>query len=573
MLKGMKAFFRLGLIGLCFAPLAWGQNYDALGNYQGDYQGADSGLGAPGGLTGLGLGQPSEFSSSTLPPNAPSTEDLQGCGTVGVDDYTGQLYNNATVFDKFSKQDVNSELAKQLLTYNYSMPQTAALFAQLNQFGNDRYRQFQQGCALSSQQTEARRLYVQECVKTVQPAIVEASLQPTTVASNATPPTPEELQARKVARAYELCTQQYNSTTRSLLKQKSQSYAETVRQAQDVNRMLRPLLCPEARPLGNGNSPQAAACWPNLFLPQVRLMAEGVTSSSPETDFGVKAAPISMSDFLDALRITVGDTFQNQVLNPFRESVSNLGQATLNQAALIAVQSLGNVAATADNRLRPYRVDYLNCKNADITLALKEYGQALTQIGVKQPQGPTLSGTPLGFDPPASFGPAQTEPIAKRLLANSKDEAIRADQTDLASLLDIAAGCATNQQVPFLDPQILARLNSCQPDDKNAYFAMASYDVAVVATRNVLTYTRDQLQTALGRLSAGDQTSLLALKTDNIPDSPVIREKLATAVRTIMLPHLEQQLARLQQFEATRGAFGQRVSAIYQKKASCLSSN
>lgn len=551
-----------------------------------DYLPTDSGLGIPSGLLGLGIGQPSAF-QQPLPSTAPEVSEIQGCGTVGVDDYTGQLYNNPDVFQKFSQTDVNSDLARQLLTYNYSMPQTAALFAQLNQFGNDRYRQFQQGCALTSQQADARRQYVRECVSTIlsSGAIVDASLMGS--GPSATTPPAEELKARKTARAYELCTQQYNSYTRNLLQQKSESYAESVRRAQDVNRMLRPLLCPNIPPLGgNGVSPQAAACWPNLFLPQVRLMAEGVKSTSPQTDFGVQSAPLTVSTFLDGLRSAVGGDFMTKVLTPFRQSITVTDPNTLAQAAEVAARALGSSAANigvnsnpanannpplADNR-RAFVIDYLNCKNPDITLALQEYGNALRQVGVQDVQGPTQGGTPLGLTP-ATFGANDYQPIADRMFANSNinDPAIQADRTDLPRLMEVAAGCATNQQIPFLDPMVLAHLSSCQTDDQNAFFSMAAYDVAVTATRNVLNYTKSQLQTVLGRLEAGDQTSLQALQTNNsIPDSPAIREKLATAVRTIMLPHLEQQLARLNQFEASRGAFGQRVSAVYQQKVRCL---
>ncbi|MCA3244533.1 MAG: hypothetical protein INF43_04430 [Alphaproteobacteria bacterium] len=566
-------------LGAMASPLAQGTGaidaaqglYDAPS----DYQSTDSGLGIPSGLLGLGLsaGEPSAF-KELLPPNAPKASDIQGCGTVGIDDYTGQLFNNTAIFEKFRSQDVNSDLAKQLLTYNYSMPQTAALFAQLNQFGNDRYRQFQQGCALSSQQADARRQYVQECVGDVLKSSTIIQDQSLQAGSGASAPSAEELQARKVARAYELCSLQYSSESRVVLKQKVESYAESLRKAQDVNRMLRPLLCPNARPLGSVNAAQAAACWPNLFLPQVRLQAEGVTTNNPTTDFGVKAAPLSVSAFLDGLRSSVGGQFQDLVLTPFRQSIVVVEQASLNQAAEVASRAISAAPPVPDNRMREFTVDYLNCKNPDITLALKEYGKALEQTGTAPPQGPTPSGTPLGFTP-AAYGPSETQVIANKMLTGTiTDEAIQADRTDLASLLDIAAGCAVNQQIPFLDPVLLANLNSCKTDDQNAFFTMAAYDVAVTGTRNVLNYTRSQLQTALGRLEAGDQTSLLALQTNNqIPDSPAIRERLAAAIRTIMLPHITQQLARLDEFEATRGAFGKRVSQIYVNKQGCLFNN
>ncbi len=539
-------------------------------------------------LTGIGLMQPTLFPGPIPTTAQPDGIELQGCGTVGVNDYTGQLFNDTSVFEKFRTQDVNSELAKQLLTYNFSMPQTAALFAQLNQFGNDRFNQFRQGCVLSAQQADARQQYVRSCMSTLAEndgAIPDSQLQPQT--TGAAPITnPEELQARRTARAFDLCTQQYNATTRDLMRQSSETYAQSVRRAQDVNAMLRPLLCPAnsgASAAGSGGNitPNRAAsgnaCWLNLFLPQVRLLAEGVKTTAPNSlanNFGVNPAPLDTATLSDGLLSTYYQ-FQSEYFDPFLTSVRmmrNGNRSNVELAAKEASALIDDVVAVTNPPLRDFTFGYLNCKNPNISMPIEEFGKTLVAKFGGDQQGPTQDGQALGVQR-GPFASTSFNPLAERMVPNSSQLSteLQADRSDLGELLFVALGCTANQRITVFNPELTANLMSCDGEEETAFYDMAGQDLALNASQSVLGHVKQRLTLVMGRLESGDVSALRALNTNEETfDSPVIRERLATAIRTIMLPHIEQQLERLDEIEGSRGEFGKRVNQLYNDRSGCL---
>jgi hypothetical protein len=590
MLNGMKRRFLFAVLASLLGVGAWAQGSGARDSAQGlyneplSYLPADSGIGAPSGMLGIGVpGGPEGFTGAFAPgtPQQLETDLVQGCGTVGINDYQGQLFNNEQTFDQFRTQDVNSELARQLLTYNYSMPQTAALFGQLNQFGADRFRNFQHGCALSTQQADARTQYVRECVQAVlqNNSIDLATLQPNS-STGAPEATKAELRTRRTARAYDMCTQQYTENTRTLLAQSQQTFAESQRVAQDINGMIKPLLCPA---FNNTAGPAApTTCWANLFLPQVRLCAEGNPDCAGTTNngFGVRAAPLTASVYLDVQRVAIGKAFTEKTLAPFRQSLVSIDNATQKLAAQSAMRSLAATTGTAatNQNLQAFQGGFLNCRVAEMTAGLKAFGDALTAMQTSNnPNTPASNANQdnvqnLSITP---FGTADYTPLIQRLWnapATTRPDRGN-DDTDLNVQMAIAAGCAINQDVPFLDPILTANLASCGADDQNAFYTMAAMDVATAATRNTLRYVAQQLNAALGQLEAGGAEPISFTSGSQVIPlrlTALQQQRAAVAVRTIMLPSLEQQLARLDELERRRGAFAQRVSKLYNEKTGCL---
>lgn len=110
-----------------------------------------SGFGQPLGQVNVVPGIEGMTTSVSATPAAIPTDNrnLLGCGGIGQGEFTSAVYNMPESFGKF-QTDVNSLLARQILSLNYVMPQSAALFDQLNNYGNQRYQIFQNGCDLDS---------------------------------------------------------------------------------------------------------------------------------------------------------------------------------------------------------------------------------------------------------------------------------------------------------------------------------------------------------------------------------------------------------------------------------------
>ncbi|NBV54794.1 MAG: hypothetical protein EBR79_03680, partial [Proteobacteria bacterium] len=281
------------------------------------------------------------------------TANLQGCGGVGQAEYTTSVFNMPEVFNKF-KRDVNTDLAKQLLTYNYSLPQTAALFETLNTYGNQRYQQFLQGCSLDDLKKDARKQYLDACIKNLPEATA------TTGASANLTLTDGE----KYARAWEICTAMYaaqGQTDTAALNQAltkrtdtNKKFAELIRSTENVNKYLTPLLCPAESSAstaqgqqGGATNPPAnnanATCWGMLFLPQVSLcngkdLQGGCTG---ENKYGVKPAPLPMRTFFDALRTILNQELITKVVNDLDSQIrkSGINNSTQIYAATQAVNA------------------------------------------------------------------------------------------------------------------------------------------------------------------------------------------------------------------------------------------
>lgn len=579
---------RRPLIALaCAAMLAWGflpvahaqttPTADETSRYS---TGEDSPLGLPSGLINLRqkqnvgtLDRSDEFAGS-MKTTVDGNENLQGCGGVTQSDYTSAIFNMPEVFNKF-KKDVNTDLAKQILTYNYSLPQTAALFDTLNTYGNARFQQFQKACNLDSLKQDAKNQFVRSCMSDTlikaRKDIIDKANKSTSGSSGAGASgvkkdkfTDDEVEAQAYAQAWEICNNQYVSDTTlvQLHKDVNKAFAESMRASEDVNAAIRPLLCD----YNNTDQP----CWPNLFLPQVRIcngdeFTDGCDDKKAGTakGYGVKDPPITVVMYTDFMRFALED-FKKKVIEDFYQKVNNVDVPTQEKAATAAsyklmmgmeTYSLAGYANVAGLQ------QYMNCRSDDITSLLKTYGGEM------------------------SITPATYEVNDYRTISDKMDFPKTADKDKDAfpHLVHTVLGCTVNQVIPILDPKITFYLNNkCQKndlgDDRAAFYAIASYDVTVNAARDTYRYLEVRLKQVYGRLlnegGAGVSGTLPAAagSTDTKAlDSPELRRRLASAVKEIMLPAVESQIERLNELNATRGQFAQRVQKIYKDRQGCVS--
>lgn len=549
---------------------------------------------------------PDASQGRTLPTTAanitPTDDDLamfQGCGGVGQSDYTSALFNMPEVFDKF-KRDVNSELAKQILTYNYSLPQTAALFDTLNAYGNARYQQFQTACKLDNLKQDAKNQFLAACVKARLPerrTIVTEALRKAQEAlqnSQNQQPNQNEIQApnkinpvnsadqiaaQAYAQAWEICSLQYSNDSQAIALRRTEAnkFVVTILGSENVNVAIRNTLCPTE------TSGQAAtSCWINLFIPQVRLCHTGDLTGGcqPTTDYGVLEAPLAITAYFDILRFAMYNGVVPKLIEDLQIEISDNGAiapSILEKAAQTATLNLARVTnnnpvSATDPTVRAFQTKYLNCKNSDIGFPLRIYRQAIN--AAMTPEGENAQ-TPTGVlvtDAVTQFRTAEyrTELEDQIRLPASVAQA----ETDaLYQVIEASLGCTANNVIPIFDPQITASLeNQCDAEDIDAFYNIASNDVATTATRDLYRFIALRLKQAYARLltekGAGiDQTNATA---GLVNDSPELRQRLAAAVKEVMIPAVETQISRLDELEKSRGEFGKRVQKIYSHKSGCV---
>lgn len=569
------------LVGLAFSP--WAQDappIDATGyeNPGQIYSGATGLIGVPTAPVTPGWDNAFEGGVPTLP----EQQSKQGIGGFGYYDYSNALFSMPEVYSQFINRDVNSELARSLMVQNMTMPQTAALFGQLNTFGAERYQQFLASFPLGVEQREARDKFLQACLIEVR-AELGYGADATAAAKNN-------------AQAAETCLQRYTARTRAIQTQNEQTYSEFLRQAQDVNGMIAPLLCP---PSGTTTVGAATACWPNLLLKQVRLCstekldATGNPEYCDPNAFGENPAPVPLQTLLDIMVTTVGHTYLVSITNPFLRQLAIVDGATLRNSAQRAKMEIPNQPSpTVTNSVAGFQTNYLQCANSNPMVGLRALGQVVyndvfgsrTDGGTSLPNGRNLDQERQASLLLSDTGLRPFQRATENLLTNYHglpEEEVNRLEIIMSSAMHAAVGCAINRDIPFLDPNtIITMRNSCSPDDLQSYFQLAAMDVANVAARNMLLYTKQQLEGALGRLEADDPTALRTTTTDtngattSVPfDSPAVRLRLARAVRQIMLPQLESDLKRLDMIDdlAKKSTIRKVTQGIYKSSSGCLS--
>jgi hypothetical protein len=593
-----RIFFSLALALLSTPLLADNPGQDPYGLY--GYPPNDLYTSTPG--ESLGISIPSgamtltpskdhqpDGAFTTTPAATGDTTNYLGCGGVGQGDYTTALFSMPEVFTKF-QTDVNSTLAKQILTMNYSMPQTAALFDTLNTYGNQRYLQFQQGCSLDALKQDAKRQYLTACMTTdlinkrkqyVQQAAQSAGSSSSGGSSSAG--RGSAVTAMAYAQALEICNMQYatDSDAVNARTQSNKGFADEVRQVENINAAIRPLLCNTKQ---EGTSTGGNGCWAELLLPQVRMCHDNSLEGGcgDGTEYGVREPLLPQVRFFDTLRFIMDDIIVNRrvlpliqkanvmVGPPAQRKAANgasimLSVGGYNRNAGSDIATTGEVTTIPDTGIRPFQLSFLNCKDADILTPVKYY-MANLNMAISKVAGATQ----LSLDLPV-------DDIKKAIARVKVDGMSDDDFTSLEALMPTALGCAANQNVPIFDPNLTASLTlQCGPMDRVAFYSMAGSDVALVATRNVYRYLALRLKQVYGQLiSQGlvpvtPTTAGTASSSSTGIVSPELNRRLANAVKEIMLPAVEAQIARLDEINQTRGDFAKRVEKIYNTKTGCV---
>ncbi|MBI1308518.1 MAG: hypothetical protein GC129_01490 [Proteobacteria bacterium] len=580
-----------------------------------------SAFGGPSGMLNLGTDNTQNTTFPTTP--VATTDDdvdaLKGCGGIGQGDYTSALFNMPEVFDKF-KKDVNSELAKQILTYNYSLPQTAALFDTLNSYGNARYQQFQQACKLDSLKQDAKNQYMSACVKEQVPIRMDIvtkaydaaqtanAANNTNTSTNAIQSAPQVtnkddiVKAQAYAQAWEVCSMQYASDDAALKKRKEsgKAFADVIRGTENVNESIRPLLCPAATNTSSADatntSNSTTACWPLLLVPQVRLCNGSDLSGgcTPSTDYGVKEAPLQTSVFFDLMRFIMNNKIVPDWIDQVFQKIkaANIDPATLSLAAdktkltLSRGLSYSSNIAISDPLTAEFQKDYLNCSSNNMKYALQTYVQIINGRDPAQAADDTGNHQIVPSQSVAvnlnDIGVSDLQTIIDAQL--KLPAAYATDKAALPSLALVALGCTANQTIPIFDPYIVTDLQTqCNATDTAAFYDISSNDVALTATRDTYRYLSLKLKEVYARLltekgagikqPAATTAADGAATTPDLIDSPELRERLARVVKEVMIPAVDEQIARLNELAKVRGEFAKRVEKIYSTKSGCIYTN
>lgn len=529
--------------------------------------------------------------------------NMLGCGGVGQGEYTTGLYNMPETFAKF-QQDVDSLLSRQMLVMNYAMPQTAALFDQLNNFGNQRYQSFQQGCNLDALKQDAKKQYLEACVTKLTPTrktLIEGMM------TGDIKPKEPLLSSMAYAQAWEICSNQYvsDTTASTMRKDMNDSFAKQLRSVENVTNALTPLLCPVS-----GTDTEGQGCWQTLLIPQVRLCLDSSLGCADTSGYKVNAPLLTMPRFFDTLRFLMDEVVIARRVVDFNQQLTknNVDGSTQKLAASEAVLYLSistyqrvssgggssgsiimgsNIAENQkpDSSVSDFQVNYLNCKDADIMSPIKQYADRLT----KRLEG--RKGGAVTITAKELIKTDYDKPIEKLALTDASTEQVAA----LKALSYASLGCTANQQIPMFDPNIMASLqNQCMPEDRYAYYSMAGNDVALAATRDVYRYLNQRLKQAYTRLltegTVPSTGSSMVTPNSNSPNaggggqtgtttsvsptiSPELNARLARVVKEVMIPEVESQIERLNDLTNTRGQFAQRIQQIYATKSGCVYGN
>ncbi|TKW60946.1 MAG: hypothetical protein DI628_08665 [Blastochloris viridis] len=520
-----------------------------------------------------------------------------GCAGIGQGEFTSGLYNMPETYLKF-QQDVNSTLSKNLLSLNFVMPQTSALFEQLNNIGNQRYDQFQRACNVTQLQQDAKQTYMQACVEKLTPErkkLIEED-------NNKRPQNariPEaQIGPMAYAQAWEVCGNQYTSNTTALdvRNTKLTDFYTKTRELERVNDAVAPLLCQ----LTNSQkaSDDIAGCWSQFLIPQVRIcLGNDLEGGCTDGNYGVKEPIITMQRLFDTMRFVMEDEVIARRVISFTTQLDqkNIGPSARRLAAAEASLAMstatlfrgvsGTTSTGSDipsmplNTVQDYQLGYLSCKQNDILIPLKEYQNRIKEKAgsgveikdieellepayeqvVKRMKLPSMSGKNSGAAGAESGG------------GDVNDEK---DVKAVGALLKTAIGCTANQSIPIFDPNITAALQTqCSAQDRSAFYTMAGYDVALTATRDVYRYTGLKLKQVYARLLTEAMVPVSDTTNTSVSPtlSPELNAKFATVVKDVMIPYVDAQIQRLDELNTTRGVFGQRVREIYNNKSGCMS--
>jgi hypothetical protein len=307
-------------------------------------------------------------------------------------------------------------------------------------------------------------------------------------------------------------------------------------------------------------------------------------------EYGVRQPMVPMPRLFDTFRFIMEDEVVARRVVSLTTQLSNLNidASTLKLAASDAVLKMsagtiarntstelqaGNLPAEPRNIVRDFQLDYLNCKNIEVTSPIEAYVDALVHRSKKVEEANIRY---VDF----KYGDEKYDSIVNQMKLpdtgiKGKDDS-NVDKRAFVYMLPVALGCTVNQSIPIFDPNILTSLQTqCTAQDRAAFYSMASYDVSLQATRDVYRYLGLKLKQTYARLLTEAMVPVSDTTDTSVSPtlSPELNNKFATVVKDVMIPYVEEQIKRLDELSATRGAFGQRVSEIYKAKDGCISGN
>ncbi len=508
-----------------------------------------------------------------------------GCTGIGQSEYTSGVYNMPETFNKF-QQDINSTLSKSILSMNFVMPQTSALFDQLNNIGNQRYQQFQQGCNVTKLQQDAKQTYMQACVEKLSPERKRLIEQDNNRRTDANARIPEnQIGPMAYAQAWEVCANYSvsDTTAATVRNEKLTEFYTKTREMERVNDAVVPLLCQ----LTNSQraSDDVAGCWAQYLIPQVRIcLGDNLEGGCTGGDYGVKEPVITMQRLFDTMRFIMEDEVIARRVVSFTTEMRKVGKDARKLAAIEASLAMstatslrgvsGSTFAGSDvtsmplNTVQDYQLGYLSCKENDILIPLKQF-----QNFVKERDTNVEIGTIEELLEPAYAKVVESMKLPD-ITGKGTEINNEKDVNAIAALLKTSIGCTANQSIPIFDPNITVSLqNECSAQDRSSFYAMAGYDVALAATRDVYRYTGLKLKQVYARLLTEAMVPVSDTTNTSVSPtlSPELNAKFATVVKEVMIPYMEAQVDRLEELNKTRGAFGQRVREIYNAKEGCIS--
>lgn len=552
------------LVTLCHANLVWAAE-EGLSAELGAFDGAGGDINVPS-ITPL-----EGFTGNTI--STTDLANLQGCGGVDYSTYTGALFNMPQEYTRFQR-DLNSLLGKQLLTFNYSLPQTSALFAQLNTMGTERFSQFQRACNVTDLQQKAKNEYLKACLVAEIPrreadlvdkisrqnVAIAASVPPADLPEGAASPRPERIgqdERRRMAyaQAVEVCSLQYSQENNALRTSTNAAVAVKMRSGELVTNRLRPMLCPASPGLAAGS---VSPCWPLLLLPRVRVCAaEELGCGDGSGYYGVRTPVVEVQQVLDAMLTVMLKNVQPNVIDKFNQQLAEKGveDASLNISADSASQKINTNPPTKNVFTEKILANFqrnLNCPTSEMLYPLTTNIAELNLILQKSGETPITIGT---VDAAAFSGVVST----MNLTAAS---GFTEDVNQLPRALETALGCTINRAVPMFDPQVTYALNQCTVKDRYAFYQVSANMAAMQATRELYNFTLSQLRQVSFRLLNQEDDS-------NFPGKE-LAEKQHAAVREVLIPAMEDALKSLDEMAAAKGKFGQRVGEIYANRSGCV---
>ena len=507
-------------------------------------------------------------------------ENLQGCGGVDYSTYTGALFNMPQEYTRFQR-DLNSLLGKQLLTFNYSLPQTSALFTQLNTMGTERFSQFQRACNVTDLQQKAKNEYLKACLVAEIPRreldiddkirrqniAIGASTPPADLPDGATSPRPQRIDAVEekrmaYAQAVEVCNLQYSTENNMLRTTTNRSLIAEINNSEIVTNRLRQMLCPASSVVTPPAAGSTVACWPLLLLPRVRVCAAEELGCGTGGYYGVRTPVVEVQQVLDAILTVMLNNVQPNVIDRFNQQLAQKGVEDAGQkiAADSAAQKLNSTPSApsplpAEKILANFQRS-LNCPTREMLRPMTKYVEELNQI--------LRNYSATGPLAPITIGTVDTTAFSSVVSTMNLTAAsgFTEDVTQLPSALETALGCTINRAVPMFDPQVTYALNQCTVKDRYAFYQVSAYLAAMQATRELYNFTLSQLRQVSFRLLNPEDDS-------NFPGKE-LAERQHAAVREVMIPAMEDALKSLDEMAAAKGKFGQRVGDIYANPSGCV---